>query len=294
MKPMKHYTYDWFLTWLDTYVKNQKAEKTYKSYLDAILLIGRKFPELHDMPVDEMTEIYAQNVLKELASSYSYSQLNVIRVVFDQAFAKAYYNHLCPYNPIHRLSIPPQAHKGKVSALTRMEQEAVVAAASHMYLGHIALFFLETGIRRSELVNLKWADFNLQREELYIRKSKTDAGIRTIPLTQLALRILLTEPKSSRDPYIFHNKAGNPVSYTNLCRLYKRLRKVTGIPNITNHIYRHTFATRFLEDGTLRVKSLAMILGHTDVAFTMQRYAQPDTEFLHEQMRAFDHHRNGH
>ena len=278
--------YEWIKTWLDTYVQDYKAPKTYKSYLNAAMLMVRTHPELKTMYLDEMTELYAQNLLRDLAPTYSYSQLNVIRVVFNQAFDKAVSNGLIRQSPIRRLEIPKNARKGNVLALTRVQEETVIEAASHVYLGHVAIFLLETGLRRCELVNLKWSDFNQAREEIYVRKSKTAAGIRVVPLTHCALRILLVEPHTS-DPYIFHNKAGNPVNFTNLHRLYERLRKKTGISGITNHIYRHTFATRAVEDN-MEVKALSLILGHKDVAFTMQRYVQPDTDFLHEQMRAVE------
>ena len=71
-----------------------------------------------------------------------------------------------------------------------------------------------------------------------------------------------------------------------------RLRRVTGAEFLTTHVYRHTFATRALEDG-MNVKALSKNLGHTDVAFTMQRYCSPDVNFLREQMNMIDQVREG-
>ena len=96
--------YEWIKTWLDTYVQDYKAPKTYKSYLNAAMLMVRTHPELKTMYLDEMTELYAQNLLRDLAPTYSYSQLNVIRVVFNQAFDKAASNGLIRQSPI-RLSL---------------------------------------------------------------------------------------------------------------------------------------------------------------------------------------------
>lgn len=66
------------------------------------------------------------------------------------------------------------------------------------------------------------------------------------------------------------------------------LRKKTGIQFLTTHVYRHTFATRALEDG-MNIKALSRVLGHKNVAFTMQRYCSPDVDFLREQMDMIDH-----
>jgi integrase len=72
-----------------------------------------------------------------------------------------------------------------------------------------------------------------------------------------------------------------------LKKLALRLRKESGVQFLTTHVYRHTFATRALEDG-MNVKALSRILGHTNVAFTMQRYCTPDVIFLREQMDMLD------
>lgn len=281
-------TSEWVQTWMKTYILGYRAESTYRGYYAAWRLLCRYFPDTMDMPVDQMTELIAQNVLANLAhKGYSYSQLNTVRVVFHQTFQKAADNGLCERNPIQHLEIPSEAPKGHRTALTRTQQQAVLEAASHIYLGHIAIFMMETGLRRSEVRHLQWPDFSLARQTIHIRHSKTNAGERYVPLTRLALQILLSEPKKKSDLYIFHNKIGNPINDTNLRRLYIRLRKETGIQDITNHVFRHTFATRAVEDD-MNIKALSMILGHTDVAFTMRTYAHPDEDFLRSQMQAFD------
>mgnify|MGYP000940635278 CR=1 FL=1 len=66
-----------------------------------------------------------------------------------------------------------------------------------------------------------------------------------------------------------------------------RLRRVIGIQFLTTHVYRHTFATCALEDE-INVKALSRVLGHKNVAFTMQRYYSPDINFLREQMDMID------
>jgi integrase len=78
-----------------------------------------------------------------------------------------------------------------------------------------------------------------------------------------------------------------PITASVLHKLYLRLRRETGVDFLTTHVYRHTFATRALENG-MNVKALSRILGHENVAFTMQRYCSPDTKFLQEQMDMLD------
>lgn len=66
-----------------------------------------------------------------------------------------------------------------------------------------------------------------------------------------------------------------------------RLRKRTGIDKITNHVYRHSFATRALERG-MNYKALSEILGHTDVAFTLKTYTHVEESYLHSQMKLME------
>jgi site-specific recombinase XerD len=59
---------------------------------------------------------------------------------------------------------------------------------------------------------------------------------------------------------------------------------------VTNHVYRHSFATRSVEKK-MDYKALSKILGHRNVAFTLHKYADAQTAFLHEQMDLLEPHK---
>lgn len=63
----------------------------------------------------------------------------------------------------------------------------------------------------------------------------------------------------------------------------KHTSKCTGIRRVSPHMLRHTFATRMIENGS-DAKSLALIIGHSNPAFTLRRYVHPDHTSLYEQM----------
>jgi integrase len=84
-------------------------------------------------------------------------------------------NDICLKNPALGLCIPEASEK-EIRSLTRKEEESIILAAQNDILGHLALFMLETGLRAGELMNLKWSDYDAEKYEIYVRKSKTKNG----------------------------------------------------------------------------------------------------------------------
>lgn len=66
-------------------------------------------------------------------------------------------------------------------------------------------------------------------------------------------------------------------------RRYKRILKAAGVQDYTFHTLRHTFATRWIDNG-FDVKALCEILGHSNVKTTLQRYVHPSMESKRQQM----------
>ncbi|WP_442902025.1 tyrosine-type recombinase/integrase [Faecalispora jeddahensis] len=72
--------------------------------------------------------------------------------------------------------------------------------------------------------------------------------------------------------------------------MYLELRTKTDIDFATNHVYRHNFATRPVENG-VDCKALSSLMGHTDVSFPLRRYATTEYDFLRQQINLL-HKRN--
>ncbi len=278
---MQNTVNNWLDEWLEVYVKPCKKEKTYRCYDDAIKRIRRQGPEFLYKMVNEVHELEVQIFINSLASKYAKSTLNDMRVVINQSFLIATRNRYCDVNPIGKLSIPKEASQKNVRALTQSEQVKVEQAAKRDMLGYIVLFFLYTGIRSSELCSLKWEDYNSDKESIRIIESKTRAEVRTIPLIPEANNIISSLPHYN--DYIFNSTRKSPVTESVLKRLYQRMRRETGIDFLTNHVYRHSFATRLIENG-VDYKALSVLLGHTDIAFTLRQYTTAEDNFLKQQI----------
>lgn len=275
----------WLQVWLGSHSHNVQ-ETTAQNYAAICRIIEKWLP---DCSLDSLREMEVQKTLNLLADiGYSRSTLRIFRIVLRKAYEWAIRNQLVTENPIRYVTIPKNASEKGVFPLHREQQERLEAVCRDDLHGDLFLFLLYTGLRRAELCNLKWRDFDAQKRCIHIRKSKTAAGIRTVPLLSLPLSMLYLQPRINE--YIFNStKTQKPVTPSVLRRTYLRLREKAGIPELTNHVCRHTFATRLLENG-VEPKAIAALLGHTNVAFTLNRYVQAQPEYLTQQIFRLDNH----
>ena len=156
-------------------------------------------------------------------------------------------------------------------------------------------FVLQTGLRAGELIGLRWSDIDFDERTIKIQRSmefrystkewmtgppKSKAGLRTIPLTDEAIRILKNQKAKNRQinpmplewsETVFLCREGTPVKNSTYdTALFKYCDKA-GIPRISMHILRHTFATRCIEAG-MKPKTLQTIMGHSNISITMNLY----------------------
>nr|WP_261982606.1 site-specific tyrosine recombinase XerD [Lactobacillus apis] len=133
-----------------------------------------------------------------------------------------------------------------------------------------------TGIRVSELINLKFSDLH---EELKLLKVLGKGSKeRLIPISDVAISWIKSYQEKVRDPLllksgkytdtIFLNNRGGTLTRQAVWQIIKRYCQMAGIrKNVTPHTLRHTFATHLLENGAdLRV--VQEILGHSDISTT--------------------------
>ena len=133
-----------------------------------------------------------------------------------------------------------------------------------------------TGIRVSELINLKFTD--LHEELKLVKVFGKGSKERLIPISEVALSWIDSYKEKVRDPlilkigkntdFIFLNSRGRSLTRQAVWQIIKHYCKMAGIQkNVTPHTLRHTFATHLLENGAdLRV--VQEILGHSDISTT--------------------------
>jgi len=163
------------------------------------------------------------------------------------------------------------------------------------------LLALSAGLRIGEICAMRWGDISLQsgtvtvqrtvqriksesgitRTQLYFGEPKTRSSRRTIPLPRY-LCDLLAPLQSDRNHYIL---TGNMAVMEPRVLQYrfKRILRDANVPDINFHALRHTFATRAIDIG-VDVKTLSMLLGHSDVQTTLNIYVHPSMSHMRQCM----------
>ena len=175
---------------------------------------------------------------------------------------------------------------------------------------YTALF---TGMRRSELLGVRWSDVDLNLGVISINRTlhhladksfifqppKTEKSRRQVPLApsnsivlrqhlerQRATRILMDRPINDED-LVFCHADGSPLLPHSVSQAWRRLVRKAGFPGVRMHDARHTHATLMLEQG-VNWKIISELLGHGSVAMTLDLYAHVSPGLQQAAAHGFD------
>ena len=133
------------------------------------------------------------------------------------------------------------------------------------YVDHVEpviLIAINTGMRRGEILKLRWAD--VDSDQLIVQGDTTkNKQSRVIPLNVEAKNVL--SHWESRGEYVFAGVGESPI--TTIKRSWTAIRKAANLPALRFHDFRHTFATRLLQKG-VDIRTVSSLLGHKDISIT--------------------------
>jgi integrase len=138
------------------------------------------------------------------------------------------------------------------------------------HLKPMVLVALNTGLRRGELLGLKWADVNLPAELLTVTAASAKSGqSRRVPLNPEALPILVAWKQRSgkSDGLVFPGAGGNRMG--NINRSWRGVVTSAGLRDFRFHDLRHTFASKLVQAG-VDLNTVRELLGHRDIAMTLR------------------------
>lgn len=204
-------------------------------------------------------------------------ELSCLRKIFNVAIDW----NLASENPVRRIKFLPENDSFRERVLTA-EEEIALLEACPSYLASIIRVALASGMRKGEILCLKWENACIEKGEIRIVESKSGRG-RKIPINSALFTLLKAlKSRNGQGEYVFINPlTGNP--YTDLKRSFTSACTKAGIKDLRFHDLRHTFASRLVKKGVdlILVKDL---LGHSSVV-TTQRYTHSRAE---EKQRAVE------
>ncbi len=151
-------------------------------------------------------------------------------------------------NPVRKVS--KEKVNNQVERWLTLEEEEKLIASSLDWIEEIISFAIATGLRESEILDLKWPQVNMARKtiDILVQKNK---GKDTLPLNKRALEIL-EQRSRSRLPgveFVFCTGKGTRIGARNLLRGFYSALKKSGIAPLRFHDLRHTVATRLVQAG---------------------------------------------
>lgn len=250
-------------------------------------------PKLGRKGLDKVTPLDVQILMGELADSTGVRTANAVRTLLFSAYKQAIRWQLVSRNPVE--ATDPLKTKRKDLTLWSAAQAVhfLDTARTHRLF---ATFYLvmATGLRRGELLGLRWQD--VSERELHIRQQltfregafvftppKTAQGTRRIAITPDVFSVLEAHRKAQEAAQrelgalwpstglVFVSEAGTPIHPRNFERSWKQLKKAAGL-EARLHDLRHLHVSLLVKQG-IDPQAIADRVGHTDASFTLRRYS---------------------
>ena len=284
--------------WLSDCVRGSVRESTFDR--DSYLVRVHIKPALGRIKLSELSPVHVQGFYRDrLDTGLSASTVNKSHTVLHKALSQAVRWSLVSRNPAEAVKAPRPVPK-EMRLLSPEETRRFLQAAHGDRLEALYVLAVTTGMRRGELLGLKWADIDLKGGAVSIRRTlsrthngkrivlgepKTRKSRRTIRLTSRALIALKAHRKRQLEEMmklaglrqdqglVFTTEAGSLINPSNLRqRSFAPLLERAGLPHIRFHDLRHTCATLLLSQNT-HPKFVQELLGHANIAITVDTYS---------------------
>ena len=290
--------------WLEHTLKAKAKPRSYESFSTIVRLHIK--PSIGRIQLHKFAPQHIQKLLDEKSKSgLSPQTVTNIRTVLRSGLSQAMKWNLVSRNSAALVNAPRIPHK-RIEPLDPEHARMLLEAAKGGRYEAIYIVALTLGMRRGEVLGLRWSDIDFdgrairvnrsmqrlstgssdkgKRSELQATETKTDGSRRTIALPDSVVRALrwhrarqaqdrLAAGMSWKDQdLVFTNRIGRPIEPMLLHRDYKALLKRAGLPeSLRFHDLRHSAASLLLAQG-VHPRAIMELLGHSSITVTMNVY----------------------
>jgi len=293
--------------WLRESARNRLRPKTYKDYegLTRVHIV----PALGHVKLKKLTPLHVQQFYgAKLEAGLSKRTVEYIHTVLHSALKQAVRWELVPRNVTDAVD-PPRPERKERPTFNLDQARIFLESARGDRWESLYVLAIQTGMRRGELFGLRWDDLDLDNGWLHVKQAlapggksfnapKTAKGRRKIRLTPVAVEALkrhkiaqneerLRQGSSWRDHgLVFCSSVGTPMNPDNFVkRSYKPLLKRAGLPQISFHDLRHTFASLMMPNE--HPKIVQEMLGHSRISTTLDIYSHLSQDMQEEAVGRF-------
>ncbi len=294
IKPTKETFGSFLQRYLDDYISTQIRATTLEAYQQR----GKHLIDgLGHIPVSELREEHIHKYYREKSKTLSPGTLIKHHNLLRSALSQGVIWRTLTRNVAEAVK-PPKVSRKEMRALTGPEVHRMLEACEDTAWHSIFHTLTWTGLRRSELLGLRWKDVDLilaslrvvqsvQRlntGEFIVQEPKTASGRRTIALSPASCLVLrehrekqeadatLLGRQLAEDDLVFSHPDGSPRDPSTLTLAFRRLTRRIGLDGVRLHDLRHTMASLYLEQG-VNPKTVAERLGHASVTITLDLYS---------------------
>ena len=289
--------------WLNDWLEGRKPhieEETYQGYETQIRVhitpaIGKiKLKDLKTRDIQKLLNDKFKKGRVDGKGGLSPRSVKYIHQTLNTSLNQAVRERIISHNPAEAVELPKKEGR-EIKTLSTEELKKFFQAAeeSPWYTAFLLEFY--TGLRRGELLGLRWQDLDFDQGLLKVRQrlskykiikvgTKTPNAKRAITLHTDIMEVLkkhqfqqnemkqLLGPAYQDNDLIFCNGKGSPLHPDSFTKHYQRFLEKAGLTKTTFHNARHTFATLALESG-VGIKTVQEILGHSSISITGDIYS---------------------
>jgi integrase len=241
---------------------------------------GHLLPAFGSLAVEDITPAVIERWRAGLPASLSARTKNKLLVQLHGIFRRAQKTYGLPRNPVSEVERHRQRANGDIDVFSVDEVLALVRAAASEQDAAVFLTAAFTGLRRGELLALRWRDVDFAGATIRVRASYAggtltspkSGRVRSVPMAPdvaaALARLGQRERFTGDDDLVFAGEVGGYLDGSALRRRYDRALAAAGLRRMRFHDLRHTFGTRMIARADIR--RVQEWMGHADIQTTMK------------------------